>query len=104
MVNVAVLSPQLEKGKAHEQIQETIAYDLVLQIPHGADCGLHEATEVQGRDSVFRDLRRRPYWGNHFWVEGYCVATVGLYKKKMRKHVKYQGRQERGQEEFRFGQ
>ncbi len=23
--------------------------------------------------SVFRDLRRRPYWGNHFWVEGYVL-------------------------------
>ena len=54
--------------------------------------------------SVFRDLRRRPYWGNHFWVEGYCVATVGLDEEKIRKYVKYEERQERRQEEFRFGQ
>ncbi|MGB7748191.1 MAG: IS200/IS605 family transposase, partial [Verrucomicrobiia bacterium] len=54
--------------------------------------------------SVFRDLRRRPYWGNHFWVEGYCVATVGLDEEKIRQYVKYQERQERRQEEFRFGQ
>ena len=45
--------------------------------------------------SVFRDLRRRPYWGNHFWVEGYCVATVGLDEEKIRQYVKYQdGRNE----------
>jgi putative transposase len=54
--------------------------------------------------SVFRDLRRRPYWGNHFWVEGYCVATVGLDEEKKRQYVKDQERQERKQEEFRFGQ
>ena len=53
--------------------------------------------------SVCRDLRRRPYWGNHFWVEGYCVGTVGLDEEKIRKYVKYQEQQERKQEEFRFG-
>ena len=52
--------------------------------------------------SVFRDLRRHPYWGNPFWVEGYCVATVGLDEEKIRKHVKYHEQQERRQEEFRF--
>lgn len=54
--------------------------------------------------SVFRDLRRRPYWGNHFWSQGYCVGTVGLDEDKIRKYVKYQERQERRQEELRFGQ
>ena len=54
--------------------------------------------------SVFRDLRRKPYWGNHFWSQGYCVGTVGLDEDKIRKYVKYQERQERRQEEFRFGQ
>ena len=53
--------------------------------------------------SVFRDLRRRPYWGNHFWSQGYCVGTVGLDEEKIRKYVKYQEQQERRQEEFRFG-
>ena len=54
--------------------------------------------------SVFRDLRRRPYWGNHFWSQGYCVGTVGLDEEKIRKYVKYQERQERRQEELRFSQ
>jgi putative transposase len=54
--------------------------------------------------SVFRDLRQRPYWGNHFWSQGYCVGTVGLDEEKIRKYVKYQERQERRQEELRFGQ
>jgi putative transposase len=26
----------------------------------------------------FRKLKKKPYWGNHFWSRGYCVDTVGL--------------------------
>ncbi len=52
--------------------------------------------------SAFRDLRQRPYWGNHFWAQGYCVGTVGLDAEMIRKYVTWQERQERRQEEFRF--
>jgi len=52
--------------------------------------------------SVCRDLRRRPYWGNHFWAKGYCVDTVGLDHEMIRKYVKWQEKQEQKQEEFRF--
>ena len=53
--------------------------------------------------SVFRDLRQKRYWGNHFWRPGYCVGTVGLNEEQIRKYVKYQEEKEREQEEFRFG-
>jgi putative transposase len=52
--------------------------------------------------SVCRDLRRRPYWGNHFWAQGYCVDTVGLDHEMIRKYVKWQEKEEQKQEEFRF--
>ena len=26
----------------------------------------------------FKRLRSKPSLGNHFWIKGYCVATVGL--------------------------
>ena len=50
---------------------------------------------VKGRTAIrilskFRHLRRKPYWGNHFWAKGYCVDTVGLDEGKIRKYVKYQ--------------
>ena len=28
----------------------------------------------------FPHLRKKPYWGNHFWSKGYCVDTVGLVR------------------------
>ena len=26
----------------------------------------------------FPSLKKKPYWGNHFWARGYFVSTVGL--------------------------
>jgi putative transposase len=40
--------------------------------------------------SKFPELKQRPYWGNHFWAEGYCVDTVGLDSEMIQKYVKYQ--------------
>ena len=40
-------------------------------------------------------LKKKPYWGNHFWARGYCSSTVGLDEDKIRKYVKYQEQQER---------
>ena len=35
-------------------------------------------------------LKKKRYWGNHFWTRGYCVDTVGLDAEMIRKYVKYQ--------------
>jgi putative transposase len=55
---------------------------------------------VKGRTAIrvfnkFQHLKRKPYWGNHFWAKGYCVDTVGLDEEKIRKYVKYQEAKER---------
>ena len=47
-------------------------------------------------------LKKKPYWGNHFWSRGYCVDTVGLDEEKIRKYVKYQEEQERKEEQEGF--
>ena len=36
---------------------------------------------LKGQTSIkmfhqFRYLKKKPYWGNHFWTKGYCVDTV----------------------------
>ena len=38
----------------------------------------------------FPELKQRPYWGNHFWANGYCVDTVGLDSEMIKKYVKFQ--------------
>ena len=36
------------------------------------------------------ELKKKPYWGHHFWSRGYCVTTVGMDEEKIRRYVKYQ--------------
>ena len=43
-------------------------------------------------------LRRKPYWGNHFWARGYFVSTVGLNEDLIRRYVRYQEEQEQREE------
>lgn len=50
--------------------------------------------------SAFPFLRKRPYWGNHFWGKGYCVDTVGLNAEMIEKYVRYQ---EKVQEQLQLG-
>ena len=62
-------------------------------------CGI-----VKGRTAIrvfnkFRNLKEKPYWGNHFWTEGYWVDTVGLDSEMIRKYVKYQETWERRPEQ-----
>jgi putative transposase len=46
----------------------------------------------------YQGLRKKPYWGNHFWARGYCVSTVGIDEEHIRKYVKYQEEKEREEE------
>ena len=46
----------------------------------------------------FKNLKERPYWGNHFWSKGYCVDTVGLDEEMIRKYVKYQEKKDKNNE------
>ena len=59
---------------------------------------------IKGRTAIrvfnkFRQLKNKPYWGNHFWAKGYCVDTVGLDAEMIRKYVKYQEHNERRAEQ-----
>ena len=48
---------------------------------------------------TFQELRKKTYWGNHFWSRGYCVSTIGIDEDKIRKYVKFQEDNERKEEE-----
>lgn len=43
-------------------------------------------------------MKKKPYWGNHFWSRGYCVSTIGLDEEKIRRYVRYQEENERLEE------
>jgi putative transposase len=52
--------------------------------------------------SVFPFLKKRPYWGNHFWAKGYCVDTVGLNSEMIQKYVRFQEKEELHQEQLQL--
>jgi len=59
---------------------------------------------LKGRTAIrvfnqFRELKRKPYWGNRFWARGYCVDTVGLDEAKIRAYVRYQEKREQQAEQ-----
>jgi putative transposase len=59
---------------------------------------------IKGKTAIkifksYPGLKKKPYWGNHFWSRGYCSSTVGLDEDKIRKYVKYQEEQEKLYEE-----
>lgn len=50
---------------------------------------------IKGKSAIrifnrHKHLKRKLYWGNHFWAKGYCVDTVGLDEEKILKYVRYQ--------------
>jgi putative transposase len=62
---------------------------------------------LKGQTSIkmfhqFRYLKKKPYWGNHFWAKGYCVDTVGLDADMKRKYVRYQEKKEQQFEQLQL--
>ncbi len=49
----------------------------------------------------YPNLKRKPYWGNHFWTRGYFVNTVGINEDMIRRYVEYQEDEERKVEKDR---
>ena len=63
---------------------------------------------VKGRTAIrvlqrFRELRQKPYWGNHFWTKGYCVDTVGVDLEKIQAYVQYQDTKDQQVEQRQLG-
>ncbi len=43
----------------------------------------------------YPDLKKRPYWGNHFWARGYFVSTIGIDEEVIKRYVKHQEKEEK---------
>ena len=55
---------------------------------------------IKGKTAImifktYPHLRKKPYWGNHFWSRGYFVSTVGIDEEKVKRYVKYQEDEDR---------
>ncbi len=58
---------------------------------------------VKGKTAImlfksYKSLKKKPYWGNHFWARGYFVSTVGIDEEKIKRYVKYQEKEDKKEE------
>ena len=76
---------------------------LVVIIPPKVSVSTYMGT-IKGKIAIkmFKSyplLKKKPYWGNHFWARGYFVNTIGMDEDMIRRYVKYQEDEERKEEQ-----
>ena len=97
---IRVFSGQKECKVIELNIQEDHVH-LICMVPPKVTISDLMGT-LKGRTAIrvfkkFPYLKKKPYWGNHFWASGYCVDTIGLDEDMIRKYIKYQEKKERHQ-------
>jgi putative transposase len=75
----------------------------VVSIPPKVSVSTYMGT-IKGKIAIkmfksYPVLKKKPYWGNHFWARGYFVNTVGINEDIIRRYVKYQEDEERKEEQ-----
>lgn len=82
---------------------------VVVSIPPKISVSTYLGT-IKGKIAIkmfksYPTLKKKPYWGNHFWARGYFVNTIGLNEDMIKRYVKYQEqeevREERDQTDFK---
>ena len=59
---------------------------------------------IKGKSAIHifktrRRLKKKPYWGNHFWARGYFVTTVGIDEEIIKRYIVHQEKEEKRREE-----
>ena len=75
---------------------------VVISIPPKISVSTYMGT-IKGKIAIkmfktYPNLKKKPYWGNHFWARGYFVDTVGINEEIIRRYVKYQEPEEKNEE------
>ena len=63
---------------------------------------------IKGKTAIkvfksFPVLKKKSYWGDHFWSRGYCSSTIDLDEEKIKKYVKNQDEHERQEDQQQLG-
>ena len=78
---------------------------LVVSIPPKVSISEFMGT-VKGKTVIrifksYPGLRKKSYWGNHFWARGYFVSTVGIDEELIKRYVRHQEKEEKETERQR---
>ena len=79
---------------------------LLVMIPPKISVSDYVGT-VKGRTAIrlfnrFQHLKRKPYWGNHFWSRVTAPTRLGSTPMKIRAYVQYQEKREQIAEQGRL--
>ena len=96
----------LSEWLACEVIELNVQADhvhVVVSIPPKISVSAYMGT-IKGKIAIklfksYPMLKKKPYWGNHFWSRGYFVNTVGINEDMIKRYVKYQEDEERKEEQ-----
>jgi len=99
---VCLLHISVTSGHCFGIIRTAFRHIMILSIPPRLSISKVMGM-LKGKTAIklfksFPALRKKPYWGNHFWSRGYCVSSIGLDENKIRKYVKYQEEKEKREE------
>ncbi|HHJ09545.1 MAG TPA: IS200/IS605 family transposase [Bacteroidetes bacterium] len=90
--NVQIEEMNIQKDHIH----------LVVSIPPklfiSACMGILKGKTAMKLFKSYPQLKKKPYWGNHFWAPGYFVNTIGMDEELIKRYVKYQEEEEKKQE------
>ena len=92
------------KGCEIEELNvQTDHIHLVVSIPPKVSVSVLLGT-LKGKIAIkmfksYPKLKKKPYWGNHFWARGYFVSTVGIDEEIIKRYVKCQKEHEKQTEE-----
>lgn len=83
---------EFQKGEVIELNVLVDHIHLLVMIPPKVSVSSFAVT-LKGRTAIwvfnkFRELKHKPYWGNHFWARGYCDDTAGLDEDKIRAYIR----------------
>jgi len=95
----------LTEWKGCEVVELSVQSDhvhLVLSIPPRVSVSELMGT-LKGKLAIkllksYPSLKKKPYWGNHFWSRGYFVNTIGINEDLIRRYVHYQEEEEKREE------
>ena len=76
---------------------------IVISIPPKVSVSTYMGT-IKGKTAInlfksYPVMKKKPYWGNHFWARGYFVNMVGINEEMIKRYVKYQEEEERKEEQ-----
>ena len=80
---------------------------VVVSIPLKVSISTYMGT-IKGKTAIklfksYPVMKKKPYWGNHFWARGYFVNMVGINEEMIKRYVKYQEEEERKEESNQQG-